>query len=561
MSEEKEIERLSQKKMLELIRHDAPVTEMLTVYYHNEDNAFDHNIYCAFVPKKKAQQILKSTDWDLKLYEGLPGCVVNYKNGEKQVRYRRFSNDSSIEPLIIARNFNQMRPSYFEISEEFRLFHELYHDKKTEQYIKFDDDGNESIIVISQKDCIKIRLKEIRQFLAIREMFLMIQFDCREYSSFSLKELGFKRGCTKNRESEVCWGLTYSDINCSGGRRFLSRLLGKRLIPPLPKEKITLFGYNEQEEMYAEFIIGVNEFGDEIKYSCNPDVLETIFDPNSGSDSDSESESDSEPPGYLTPVHFRKQVLDKYYSQSTKYKVDDSLLSCGALWCLQIDNHHDDKVIVWLGDLGRELSFTEQLHWKSYNIPPQGCISDTYFKRQILAAFTESNRCEHLFAQKYEELHLNCVRDLSWQILLSLDPGDAHYLKSIRIPATDEQREFDELILGLTKILIDSLNVEGLKKLIPDENRLKIEGSINQLEAALVAKGVTGFDVHIKFLRNLQSLRSSSIAHRKGKKSHEVATVVGLDCRSHRLVFTEMLENAVKFLTFLTDATGCLMTH
>ena len=73
-----------------------------------------------------------------------------------------------------------------------------------------------------------------------------------------------------------------------------------------------------------------------------------------------------------TPVHFRRQVLDKYYQQPGKYAVDDSLLRCGRLWVMAIDNQHDDKVCAWLGDLGRDLPYQERLHWRAHNIPPLG---------------------------------------------------------------------------------------------------------------------------------------------------------------------------------------------
>lgn len=56
-----------------------------------------------------------------------------------------------------------------EICEEFRLFHRLYHDRKSDQYLKIDDDGNEDLVAVVEPDHVQIRLKELRQFLAIVE--------------------------------------------------------------------------------------------------------------------------------------------------------------------------------------------------------------------------------------------------------------------------------------------------------------------------------------------------------------------------------------------------------
>ena len=193
---------------------------------------------------------------------------------------------------------------------------------------------------------------------------------------------------------------------------------------------------------------------------------------------------------YLTPVSFRKQVLDKYYQQPSKYKVSDNALWCGTLWMLQIDNQNDDKVCAWLGDLGRDLPYKEQLHWRTYNFASETGVSEIYFRRQIDAQFTDSDRPEHIFQQRFDELKKTCQKQLGWPLLLPLEPDDTYHLQNIRVPANDEQRDFDELVLGLTKILVDSLNEKQLKTLIPHEQRESVKGSILRLEAALTARGV-----------------------------------------------------------------------
>ena len=48
-------------------------------------------------------------------------------------------------------------------------------------------------------------------------------------------------------------------------------------------------------------------------------------------------------------------------------------------------------------------------------------------------------------------------------ILKPLREGDLHHLSGLRVPANNEQREFDELTLSLTKILIDSINEKSLE--------------------------------------------------------------------------------------------------
>jgi hypothetical protein len=124
-----------------------------------------------------------------------------------------------------------------------------------------------------------------------------------------------------------------------GGVR-LQRLCGKYLIPPFSKKKSGLWGFaSDKPEEYVDFIIEVNEGGDDVLHTPNPETLENSFGKNPRS------------PNYLTPVFFSRDVLDKYYNQPSKYAVEDGYLRCGDLWGIRIDNHHDDKVIAWLGDL------------------------------------------------------------------------------------------------------------------------------------------------------------------------------------------------------------------
>jgi len=532
-------DRLSQAEILNWLRRDLKLTEMVTVYLSDSKDSHNHGIYCALVPFAQMERVLSSTSWDLSHGQGIPGAVVYHEGGEKRVVYLRYGDDDGIEPLVIDREFHGMRDDYKEICEEFRLFHRLYHDRKQDQYLKIDDDGNERRVAVVEPNRIQIRLQEIRQFLAIKEMYLSIQFDCREHSKHSLEELGLTEGGDNQREGLMCWGHHYGDFGGIGSHRAFSRLLGKRLIAPLPKSKSGFWGFAEEpQKKHIEFIIGVDENGDEITYTANPDALANNFGANPHA------------PNYLMSVHFRKQVLDKYYQQPSKYSVEDSLLRCGSLWSMYLDNHHDDKVCAWLGDLGRDLPYEEQLHWRAHNIPPEGGVSATYFKRQLLAQFTDSDRSEHLFKQNYHDLKKVCEECLGWQLLLPLNADDEYHFQCVRIPATDEQRDFDELVLGLTKILIDSLNEKHLNKLIPAEQQADLRGSIARLEAALIVCGVEGAADHVSFLRKLQNLRSSSAAHRKGSNYRKIANDFGIESQSLRAVFAGILRQALALLDY-----------
>ena len=546
MSIDTDKRRLSQVQILQHIQRDLKWNEMLTVYQAHTEEYSKHYIYCALIPSAHIEKALSVSTWDMEFSQCMPSGMISNKGGREVREYLRYGVENGVEPLIIDRSFHRLRDDYREISEEFRLFHDLYHDRKTDAYIKINEDGNEEVVAVVEPNHVRIRLKEIRQFLAIKGMHLAIQFIFSESSMQSLEELGFTAGDEDKQDELMRWMQRYGDLDGISNCRAFSRLVGKRLVEPLPKAKSGFWPFAEiSGQEYASFIIDVNESGDEIIYTSNPDELKTPADPGNirGVDEDA--------PSYLTPVHFHKKVLDKYYHES-KYTIEDSLLRCGSLWCVYIDNHHDDRVCAWLGDLGRDLPYSEQEHWRQHNIPPTGGVSETYFARQIEAQFANSGRPEHIFKQRYHDLQKASQIHLGWQWLLPLRTADAYHLQSLRIPATDEQRDFDGLVLSLAKILIDSLNEESLRKLIPCEKReeTKDKRGISLLEAALYMNDLEGADTHIAFLRRLQNLRSGGSAHRKGKNYLKIVKHFNVENQSLLHVFANILNSASDTLDY-----------
>lgn len=538
-----EKERLSCKDFLTSILKEFSSTEMLPICVHERSDIHDLLIFSALIPLDKCQDVLNKHEWDMSFDEGMPSSCI-YGDSDTPV-YLRYGNDDGFEPIVLNHNFYGVKPNYVEVVEEFRLFHKLYHDRKTGHFIKISDEGQETIVVEEREGNIKIRAKELRQFLAIKEMCLSIQFDCREYSQSRLSEIGEVEYEGVDKKADY---YTYS-IRYGNSRFFTndsnshSIIMGKRIIMPLPKSKSGMWGFDKSDERkeYVDFIIGEDNDGEQIIHISNPGQLANFFGAN------------PEEPNYLTPVHFRNEVLDKYRNNSTKYSVENGLLRCGSLWSMQMDTGATDKVVAWLGDLGRDLPYEEQLHWRSCNILPLGKpISDTYFNTQLMAQFTDPEHPVSIFKATYEKLNKKSHDVLDYEILLSLRDDDQHYLSALKLLTCDEQKEFDEQILALSKILIDSLNEKQLKLLLKEVDTQKIKGSIGLLEKNFELQEING-DTHIQYLRDLQSLRSSSSAHRKGKNYQNISKKLGLNVRTKSQVFQEILQHGISYLKFLDD--------
>jgi hypothetical protein len=530
--------RLFQSEFLSFILREPVAHEFVTVYLSDKNGTTDHTISCALIPLKKGPLVLKDQGWDLSLGEGVPGSISRYRKRRETTSYYRFGNDEGFEPLIFWRDFHGVRPSYLEVSEEFRLFHNLHYDGKQSIFTKITDAGNEEVIIQLAPKRIDIRHSALKQFLAIKKMYLSLQFDCREHSNYDLEELGLKEGTTPTRSPLIAYNLSFGDLLTP--QKSFSRLLGKKLIKPYPLSKSGFWGFEKRKKQcFEKFIISSDKHGRDIVSNSNPDRLANNFGANKNA------------PNYLTPVFFRRGVLDKYYSSPSRYSIEDGYLRCAGLWGMTIDNHNDGYIVAWLGDLGRDLPYEEQLHWRSYNIQPIGGPSEIFINRQILAIPTDSDRPDLLFKQQYDQLLSVSEEILGWHILLPLSKEDIQHLECIRLPASEEQKEFDELVLSLAKLLVDSLNEKKLLSYIPTKEKEGFNKGITRLDVVL--KRVWGIDTseHIKFLRDLQELRSCGAVHRKGTNYGSIASKIGLDKSSFKATFKSLLFKALEFLKLL----------
>lgn len=77
-------------------------------------------------------------------------------------------------------------------------------------------------------------------------------------------------------------------------------------------------------------------------------------------------------------------------------------------------------------------------------------------------------------------------------------------------------------------------------------------GSISKLEVWFQEKQLTGYQDHIKFLRNLQELRSSGTGHRKGKSYQKISKVFDIQKENYTETFSNILESATLFLNYIS---------
>jgi len=488
-------------------------------------------VFSALLEPHVVRKALETDGWDLFIGDGLPGFSRSWQKGKETTTYHRFGSEG-IRPLVVCRDFHGAWPSYVELCEEFRHFHNLAEDHQNQRLLDFDESGYKIEVARIGEHRVEIDMRYLRQFLAATGLYLAIYFESRRYSRIYLDNVPEKQRSLKYRDVTSRYSLNVK--KCDFDKNFLtfSHLLGKVIIAPPPIQECGKWPFDEKRrEQEVSFIIGVKPDGTPVEYTSDPDQLANDFGANPGA------------PNYRTPVYFRREVLQKYYAEPERYSVGDGYIRCLGLWHMQIDNSHPTHVIAFLGDLGRDLPYRERLHWKQYNVPPprHPGFSETFFRRSFLAQFTGSSSVDMIFREEYQALN-NAWRDkFGWPLFLDPSDQDKHIL-TVHIPATETQRELDEQILWLTKLLINSLNEAELEKELP---KVKNEKGIDKLKRWLESKQCPYAEEIVEFMRDLQRIRSTSVAHRKGENYRKTMDRLGLTGKSAPDVMRVLLERAV----------------
>ncbi|MGB9714747.1 MAG: hypothetical protein ACPLZC_07225 [Candidatus Bathyarchaeales archaeon] len=353
-----EIEFLRFKDWQETISRNRLSDAWLVVCCFKEEEKASYTMFCALMPNKKdlIKRVLTSPYWEISFDYGHPEF---WREGAKGViHYERFGvphNEIPFEPLVLYRDFYGLREYSVELSEEFRLYHNLYHDTTHDKFTFIDKTGEEEVTAkiekINNDFTVCVKTKYLRDFLAAKKMVLIRFHDHTRYSDRDMTE-HLRKDIIIQRKSgrDFCYEII---INPNAESilewKASSRFVAKDMLPPLsqPNNPSYQFLAGMNTKKYESFIVSTDSDGNSIKRTCNPSALL--------------------PGEYLTPVFFKREVLKKYYDNPHKYTVGDNYISCGTLWVMRYGQNVSGFVHAW----------------KQYNVPPEGGLGLATIKREL----------------------------------------------------------------------------------------------------------------------------------------------------------------------------------
>ncbi|TAJ09057.1 hypothetical protein DMA11_20815 [Marinilabiliaceae bacterium JC017] len=449
----------------------------VTIYDSSSNENESSLIYCCLVDKDKKEESEKNNSWHFHIgSEGKPSVW-----GDNSYTSNA---ETGIEPFLVQRNFSlsDRYESFFDVSEEFILYFNLYEkgdNKQNRKYYYIDDLGNLDEVLIFEPKRIRVKLKYLKEYITIREMYFIVTYSFDRF--IKANKIDWEINSVDEVISENHY--IYHRLIRPLDNRMQSAILGKVFIEPNTQKKY----HQDLSDDYETFSIGYDENGDELFESC---------------------EKTNEK--YFKLTYFKKEVLNKYYNEPQKYEVDSFGIR-SKFFSLKIDNNIEEYVPVFLVELGC-LPYKEQLHWKQYNIPPQDefGMSSIYYKTMIEGNWAEHPETPDLFFKfKYKDFNKKWKDKFGWEFYKPLAEQDKHIFTALHVPTTNNVKAFCEQILTIVKLTIDRLNEKHLQKEISLESGDK---GITKLEKYLKSKEIE-IPQMFEFLRNLQSLRSGLMAH------------------------------------------------
>lgn len=410
--------------------------------------------------------------------------------------------DAGID-LIFGRTFEGWSGSdqtYFEINQEYTHLSGIHWRPERSAYCRFDSNGDltdsVSITVRQNKrsdvNLVTFTWPELEEYLGIAGYALVRMFD------FTLLRYGSFGGWRDGPEEivRVSDDFLYRQ-KVQGGAAYTR---GVQIIRPRDARAVSedvegrWFGGSGRE--YASFIAQDWRNKRIVEISTDPAATTNYFEADA-----------NDLPFELSPAFFRPEVLSKYKTDREKYTVDERDIHCRAAWTLRgYDVNDAGQVFAYICYL-RNLPYSEQLHWKSYNEAPKAGISER--------ALTTDFKGEYVTFRHPRAETLSILRrwndsEVKWWTL-----RDENLLQRANTPISSSKDEWAEAVMDVSKLVVEGFEIKFLRTELDklSETYSREDKSIALLEKIIATKNPVGGPVNLEGLRSVQHIRSKVKGH------------------------------------------------
>lgn len=453
---------------------------------------------CVLVEAGSDEAALGDTTWIGRELGGFsiwssPSGESGYDNGLTEDR-----GGVITEFFVQARNATGTSLPQIDVSHPFLWFWDAFEVPNGWQYVSAAGREHELIRYERSEDAwkVEVRVQELRTFLNAYGKSAIVQVDYVtkvEQRGFERVDSDFRNGWAHVDFHAVADFLTASD------RPSMSRLFGQYVLTGQNTARRPRWEEFHSATEHPSFIYGTHsETGEHLTHSCDPDQLGTYFD------------QDNSRLHYLTPIYFKREVLQDYVAEPGRYEVTPFRLSCFNLWGVDISINTAGLVEVYLGDIGSKIPHEAWGHWRSYNVPPEGKMEEGRFRRDLLNQWASSPDPIGDMRRAREDANGAAVKKLGGELWRSLPSDLELQYRSLMGPLTDDPSALIGPLLIIAKVFVDGLDSKLLKKVVVGGE--KDEKSLSLLRKLLTSLGDAADSS--KVLRDLYAMRSrGGVAH------------------------------------------------
>ena len=498
---------------LEFLHRNARSDEL--VIYASGDYSFVH---AAAVPNDRLAALSQDDllHWDGTPYRSIASYV--WGGGRDYVWMEHLSDSlgsSALDgatQLVFGRTFEGWSGSdrtYFEVNQEYTHITGIHWRPEQRAYCRFDGSGDlEQLVSVTARSdnvkdvlCVSFAWAPLEEYLAATNSSLVRRFDFTllRRDNFTMWPEGPE---TVIRESDR---LSYRQKLAQGVAAYTA---GVQLIAPRRPNRAIFDDMRDgrKDRKYVEFIAHDWRNKRVAKMSTDPKATTNYFEAHGNS-----------LPFELSPAFFKPEVVLKYKTDKDKYTVGERGITCRAAWHLQaFDVNEAGQVSAYICYL-RNLPYSEQLHWRSYNETPRAGISERAISNDFKGEFTT-------FKDPLMEI-LSILR--SWQ-----DAGapwwtlrEKRLIERVGTPLTTSHDEWAEAFMDLAKLVVEGFVITAIRARLEESGigYEQKEQSIALLERLINEGAESTGKQPLTGLRTVQLIRTKAKGHASGR---EVETLV-----------------------------------
>lgn len=494
---------------------DIVSQDWITIYEHGNEtiNGIRNDVFtfCALIANndRYIRNHLQNFEWGFSPnsfgHSFFEQVSHNIGNGqfEDEIHFVIGNKKEDFEYLVAHRFFNKKYVTQFDINPKLIWYNNLV--KVGNNYV---DPINDEIMIRTSQNRVEVLTRYLRDFLAAHNKVCVVVFDHRRFLHTEDKYSNIQK-VFSNADYYLLYSLNtrdYDDYNVS------SSIIGKSIIRPYTECQHNSLKFLIEEDEFEDFIYDVDRETGKLKvYTCDENKLANYFGAN------------PEAPHFLTPVFFNKAVLNKYKTDTANYIISDGLIRYLDEWDIPFTINEEDKVVVWLGDLGR-IPYAEQKYWRTENIVPQGDIEENFWKQQIEAVFVDKILPEKGIFTLIETVNRKFLDKYNIVLFNPLSEADKSIISAFLTPVANNIDEYKEYLMQFCKITVESINRAAVRMYVNDDKLKDAQGqtlaSIGQLNVLFKELDISTGDNLISILKLVYNSRNKLSGHSASLKEY-----------------------------------------